>query len=79
MHKHSEKLWFLFIKKMASDEEVAVLSDSELKSEETSETESIGIGCSTSLGKFRSDFWNYFSKCTATVGKGYSPIMKLEY
>ena len=63
---------------MASGEEIAMLSDSELKSEETSETEAIGIGCSTSSGKLRSDVWNYFSKCTATVGKGYSPIRVLK-
>ena len=38
---------------MASGEEVEVLSDSE----ETSETEAIGDGSSTSSGKFRSDVW----------------------
>ena len=55
-----------------SSEEVEVLSDhasersSELNSEETSETEAIGEteSSSASSGKFRSDVWSYFTKCT---------------
>ena len=62
MHKCSKKLPCLLIK-IASGEEIQVLSDGELNTEETSETEAIDDSSSTSSGKFCLNIWNHFSKC----------------